>query len=119
MALAGGAGAAMRLVTDTAIRARLAARLPLGTMTINVLGSLLLGAVTGLVAFHGRPSALQLIAGTGFCGGFTTFSTASFEAVRLLQQRRPTLAATAALGTLFLTVLAAAAGLAATAALPL
>jgi CrcB protein len=84
--LAGSAGALARFVLDGAIRSRVASRVPVGTVTINLTGSLLLGFLTGLVMFHGAPSAVTLVAGTGFCGGYTTFSTASFETVRLVQQ---------------------------------
>ena len=84
--LAGSAGAAARFVGDGAVRARVASRVPVATIAINLSGSLLLGVLTGLVAFHHAPSTLTLVAGTGFCGGFTTFSTSSFETVRLLQQ---------------------------------
>lgn len=84
--LAGGGGAAARFVVDGAIRERVASRVPVGTIFINVTGSFVLGVLTGLVVFHHAPTALTLVVGTGFCGGFTTFSTASFEAVRQLQQ---------------------------------
>lgn len=85
--LAGGLGAAVRFVVDGAIRGRVASDTPVGTMVVNVSGSLLFGVLTGAVLFHGAPGLLALVAGTGFCGGYTTFSTASFETVRLLQRR--------------------------------
>ncbi len=84
--LAGSVGALVRFVVDGAIRTRASGELPVGTVTINVTGSFLLGLLTGLVMFHGAPSTLTLVAGVGFCGGYTTFSTASFETVRLIQQ---------------------------------
>lgn len=84
--LAGSVGAAARFVADGAIRSRVATRVPIGTVAINVVGSLVLGVLTGLVVFHRVTPTLTLVAGTGFCGGFTTFSTASFETVRLLQE---------------------------------
>ena len=87
-ALAGGLGAAARFVVDGAVRARWSASVPLGTTVINVSGSLLLGVLTGLVLFHGVPSSASLVVGTGFLGGYTTFSTASVEVVRLLQEQR-------------------------------
>jgi CrcB protein len=83
--LAGSAGAVARLVVDGTVRGRVPSRLPVGTLAINVAGSLLLGVLTGLVVFHHVTSTLTLVAGAGFCGGFTTFSTTSFETVRLLQ----------------------------------
>lgn len=85
--LGGSAGAVSRFVLDGVIRSRLAVRIPAGTVTINVTGSFVLGVLTGLVLFHGAPSMLTTVAGTGFCGGYTTFSTASFETVRLVQER--------------------------------
>lgn len=117
---AGSVGAGTRFVVDGLIRAHRSTRtrwagLPLGTPFINITGSLALGILTGLVLFHGAPQAWQVIAGTGFCGGYTTFSTASVETARLIQQRRPVLAAVNAAGALALTMLAAAAGLALTA----
>jgi CrcB protein len=111
VAIAGGAGAAARFVFDGTIRHRWAADFPYGTLIVNITGSFLLGVLTGLVLFHGQPHELTLIAGTGFCGGYTTFSTASFETVRLLQQRAYLLAATNAIVTPLLTFAAASTGL--------
>lgn len=83
--LAGSVGAVARFYLDGTIRGRVASRVPVGTIVINLAGSLLLGVLTGMVVFHHVIPTLTLVAGTGFCGGFTTFSTASFETVRLLQ----------------------------------
>lgn len=52
---------------------------PLGTLTVNVLGSFVLGVIT----FLGVGNQLLLLIGTGVCGSFTTFSSFSFETVRL------------------------------------
>lgn len=109
--LAGSLGALARFAVDGAMRARIAAMLPAGTMTINVTGSFLLGVLTGLVVFHAAPGTLTLVAGTGFCGGYTTFSTASFETVRLVQQGRLGHAAATATATVLGALAAAAAGL--------
>jgi CrcB protein len=121
MAIAGGLGAIARFMLDGLIRARLSraglnrgrlnTMLPLGTMIINVSGSLLLGFVTGLVLFHAIPSDLQLVVGTGFLGGYTTFSTASFETARLIQERQFVAALLNGVGMLLLAVAAAVAGL--------
>ncbi|WP_427017369.1 fluoride efflux transporter FluC [Pseudarthrobacter sp. P1] len=79
-------------------------------MLINTTGSLLLGLLTGRVAGHYATPALGLVMGTGFLGGYTTFSTASFETIRLIQSRRTGMALVNALGTMAACVLAAAAG---------
>ncbi|MGH9300505.1 MAG: fluoride efflux transporter CrcB [Acidimicrobiales bacterium] len=83
----GGLGALSRFLLDRFIRSRVATRIPAGTVAINVSGSLLLGALSGLVLFHGASATLMTVMGTGFCGGYTTFSAASFETVRLVQER--------------------------------
>jgi CrcB protein len=88
LALAGGLGASCRLMLDGIIRSRSRGTLPWATIIINLTGSFLLGLVTGLVAGHVLPDAWHLVAGSGFLGGYTTFSTASFETVRLLQERK-------------------------------
>lgn len=111
LAVAGGVGSVLRFVVDGAIRDRLGARLPWGTAIINVTGSFLLGAVTGL-ATRGLPADVVAVLGTGLLGGYTTFSTASVETVRLLQQRRIRASLLYALGGLVLSVAAALLGLA-------
>lgn len=112
IALAGGLGAATRFVVDGEIRRRFSTTFPWATATINVTGSLLLGLLAGVVLFHGAPEDLRLIAGVGFCGGYTTFSTATVETVRLAQQDRYGHALANALLPLAVSVLAAGAGLA-------
>lgn len=111
VALAGSGGALARFVLDGAARSRWSREFPWPTVAINTTGSLLLGVVTGLVMFHGDPSTLRLVVGTGFCGGYTTFSTASFETVRLVQRGSILLAVGNAVGTVALTVGAGALGL--------
>lgn len=112
LGLAGGLGAASRFLLDGLIRSRFRTALPVATIAINVTGSFLLGLIAGAVGAHAAPAELQLIAGTGFLGGYTTFSTASFETVRLVQSRRTGLALVNGVGTAAAAVAAAAAGLA-------
>ncbi|MFD1720716.1 fluoride efflux transporter FluC [Amnibacterium endophyticum] len=111
LAVAGGVGAALRLVLDGLLTARLGDRLPWGTLLINVSGSFVLGLLTGLAGTGAHPAWLAVV-GTGLLGGYTTFSTASFGTVRLLQQRRVAAALLYGLGMLVLAVAAAGAGLA-------
>ena len=114
LSLAGAAGALCRLVVDGAVRSRWGPQFPYATLLINVSGSVLLGVLTGLVLFHSAPDQLRTVLGTGFCGGYTTFSTVSFETARLVQERRAAAALLNSAGTLLLSLLGAAGGLALT-----
>lgn len=111
IAIAGGLGAAARLVVDGLARSRITSTFPIGTTIINVSGSLLLGFVTGLAIGQVLPEEVRVIAGAGFLGGYTTFSTASFETVRLIQARRYGAAFANGIGMLVLCVLASTLGL--------
>ena len=61
---------------------------PAGTLAVNLLGSFLLGAIAALAATKATVMTpeLRLLLAVGFCGGFTTFSTLTFEALALLQR---------------------------------
>jgi len=109
--LGGGAGALARFVLDEAARSRAAVSFPWPTVLINVTGSLVLGFLVGLAVFGDAPTTAVLVSGIGFCGGYTTFSTASFETVRLLQRGRYLAAAANAFGTPLLAIGAGALGL--------
>ena len=117
VALLGGLGAATRFVVDGAIRTRWTSALPTATIVVNVSGSLLIGLLAGAAAYHHLAADLRLVAATGFCGGYTTFSTAMVETVRLARAGEVRRALVNAVGTLVLTVAAAAAGIALMAAL--
>lgn len=60
---------------------------PWATFTVNALGSLLLGVLAGLGST--LPGWLGTLAGTGFCGALTTYSTFGYETVRLADAGRP------------------------------
>lgn len=111
VALAGGLGAAARFWVDAAVTRHNPTRFPVGTLLINVSGSLLLGLLTGWVLFHGGLGDAAAVAGTGFLGGYTTFSTASVEAFRLARSERRRAAAAYAAGTMVASVGAAVVGL--------
>jgi CrcB protein len=108
IALAGSAGAVTRFLVDGAVRWRTAGAFPWATLAINVTGSLLLGCLAG--AFTDPANNWRLVVGVGFCGGYTTFSTASFETVRLVQQGRYRAAVAFGGGGLVACVVAAATG---------
>jgi fluoride exporter len=116
LTLAGGAGAMTRYVADTKMQRLRPTNLPVGTLVINVTGSLILGVIAGLVIAHGASRQLETIVGTGFCGGYTTFSAASVETIRLAEQRRWAACIGFAGVSLVLALLAAGLGLAVTGA---
>ncbi len=86
IAFAGALGATSRYVVDHLISARLPGVLPWGTFLINVSGSLLAGIVAALTAGQMLRPAVALVVGGGFLGAYTTFSTAMYESVKLLEQ---------------------------------
>ncbi len=86
LVLIGGAlGAPLRYVLDLAVQSRHTSAVPWGTVTVNVVGSFLLGAIAAAVTVGGAPSWLLTLVGAGFCGALTTFSAFGFETVRLLE----------------------------------
>ncbi|KTR10388.1 fluoride efflux transporter FluC [Curtobacterium luteum] len=109
VAAGGGVGAAGRFLLDGLINTGRQFRLPVGTLTINITGSLLLGIIVGAATHLGVLPVAVL--GTGVMGGYTTFSTASVETVRLARGGRINAAAVNGLGMLVVSVAAAAAGI--------
>ncbi len=113
LAVAGALGAVSRFVIDSFVKSKLKNTVfPWGTVGINVTGSLLLGFLAGLVVLHNGSTDVQTVIGTGFCGGYTTFSTASVETVRLVQSGKHSLALINVVSTLVVSVGACAAGFA-------
>ncbi|MFJ6213243.1 fluoride efflux transporter CrcB [Streptomyces sp. NPDC092296] len=108
--LGGMLGAPLRYLTDRAVQSRHDSVFPWGTFAVNITGAFVLGALTGAGAAHGLPTDTLLLLGTGVCGGLTTFSTFTFETVRLLEDGSLAEAGLNALGSLLLGLGAAAAG---------
>jgi fluoride exporter len=84
--LAGAVGAVARYLLDGAVQDRSSGLFPLGTLTVNAVGSIILGCVAGLSLRYAGAQTAETIIGTGFCGALTTWSTASWETVRLAQE---------------------------------
>lgn len=78
-------GAPLRYLTDRAVQSRHDSVFPWGTFLVNVSGCLILGLITGAAAQGAAGSHLQLLLGTGLCGALTTYSTFSYETLRLTE----------------------------------
>jgi CrcB protein len=86
IAIGGALGSVARYALNVAIQSRLTDPFPLGIMVINVGGSFLLGFLMRLsLETTGISPELRLFLTTGFCGGFTTFSTFSYDALTLFE----------------------------------
>lgn len=79
------AGAPLRYLTDRTVQNRHDSLFPWGTFSVNLAGCLILGGLAG--AGTALPAPLLALIGTGFCGALTTYSTFSYETVRLLEQK--------------------------------
>ena len=111
--LGGGLGSLARYFTGLWLADRLGAAFPWGTLMVNVLGSFLIGLIATLADESGSigPQARLLLV-TGLLGGFTTFSAFSLETWRLLEQNEMGRAALNVAGTLALSFIAVALGVA-------
>lgn len=78
-------GAPLRYLVDRAVQSRHDGHFPWGTLSVNIAGCLLLGALAG--AGNALPDPVLTLAGTGFCGALTTYSTFSYETLRLAERR--------------------------------
>ena len=110
--VAGAVGAPARYLVDGWVQDRTPGdSFPWGVLVVNVTGSFLLGLVSGLALYHGFPKVPRLVLGTGFCGAYTTFSTFTFDTVRLLEEGATATAWRYVATTVALATAAAAAGL--------
>jgi CrcB protein len=80
--LIGGCAAVVRFVVDAAVGTWSGREFPLGTLVVNITGSLLLGLLTGLALGDDQ----ELLAGTAAVGSYTTFSTWILESHRLVEE---------------------------------
>ena len=111
VALGGAVGSSARFAIAQWTGARWGWTFPWGTFAVNVTGSLAIGLVITLLVARDPDPAYRLLVVTGFLGGYTTFSTFSFEALALLEARRWDAAAFYVIGSLVLGLLATGLGL--------
>ncbi len=110
----GGIGSLIRYSLTFALTQRLGPGFPWATFIINVTGSFIIGVVAEMTqtrVFAGGP-LLRVFLMAGVLGGYTTFSTFSFDAVNLLHERAALLALSYAAGSVVLGIVAAFCGIA-------
>ncbi|HEY1740602.1 MAG TPA: fluoride efflux transporter CrcB [Acidimicrobiia bacterium] len=84
--VAAGIGAPARYLLDGWVQDHTSGAFPFGTFVVNITGCFVLGLLTGLSLYHGLAPTTKTIIGTGGIGAYTTFSTFSFETVRLAEE---------------------------------
>ncbi|MEY3007824.1 MAG: fluoride efflux transporter CrcB [Pseudomonadota bacterium] len=111
VAIGGGLGAALRASVGQWIAQAWPSQFPLATFTVNFSGSILIGLITGLFMYRGDVDpSIKLFLITGLLGGFTTFSSFSLEAFRLLQEGKSALALSYVFASVVFCISGAAAG---------
>ncbi|MCX4692013.1 fluoride efflux transporter CrcB [Streptomyces sp. NBC_01408] len=94
LVVAGAAvGAPLRYLADRAVQARHDSLFPWGTFLVNAAACLVLGTLTGAVLAGAASARLELLLGAGLCGALSTYSTFSYETLRLAERGRTFLAA--------------------------
>ncbi len=111
VALGGALGASARYLTGLTAARLLGKGFPWGTLTVNILGSFLMGILV-VALLHLSANRFAPLLMTGLLGGFTTFSAFSLDAVTLYERGEITLAALYVLGSVVLSIGALFAGLA-------
>jgi CrcB protein len=110
--LGGGLGAALRHGVNRAALALVGPAIPAGTIIVNVVGSLAMGLLIGILAAvpGGTSQNLRLFVATGVLGGFTTFSAFSLDALTLWERGQSAAAIVYVVGSVALSLAAIAAG---------
>lgn len=109
--LGGGIGSVCRYVSSIFIQEKSNTSFPLSTFVINVVGCFLIGLFTSYFTKNNQATSTVLLFTTGFCGGFTTFSTFGLENTKLIDQHHLFLFITYSMSSILLGIIAVYAGL--------
>ncbi len=110
--IGGALGAGARYLTGRLMLSLLGFNYPWGTLTVNLVGGMLMGLLVGVLARMSVPGETwRLLLGAGVLGGFTTFSSFALEAVNMIERGTPGMAIGYALVSVIGSVLALFAGL--------
>ncbi|MDE3144732.1 MAG: fluoride efflux transporter CrcB [Bacteroidota bacterium] len=99
VAVGGSIGSVLRYLFAVTIKHEY---FPFSTFIVNILGSFIIGLIMGIASKHAGFGEWRLFLATGICGGFTTFSSFSWESINLLEQQRYLSFTYYLTGTLFL-----------------
>ncbi|MGA8296216.1 MAG: CrcB family protein [Acidimicrobiales bacterium] len=105
-----GVGSVLRFVVDRALQRRVRTVFPTGTLAVNSTAAFAIGLVSGLAAHHGAPATAVKLSAVGFLGGYSTFSTWTFETLALGESGALLEAGLNVAGTFVLALFGAAAG---------
>jgi CrcB protein len=78
-------GGAARFLAQEFVHKRFPSFIPLSTLSVNIIGCFIIGIIYALAEKSKISAEVRILIATGFCGGFTTFSSFAFENVKLLQ----------------------------------
>lgn len=110
--LGGGFGSVTRYGISMLIHDRIKSFFPWGTLTVNIIACFILGILTSYISIDKLSTSSRLLLATGFCGGFSTFSSFTSETMSLFNRGETTYAILYVAGSVALCLLAFAAGLA-------
>lgn len=80
-----GIGGAARMLTQEFVQKNYPSFIPVGTLCANIIGSFIIGVIYALAERSRISAEIRILLATGFCGGYTTFSSFAFENMKLIQ----------------------------------